>query len=40
MYRIHLNRLRTLLQLHLYPQAGVIASVGGGWFVQRPKIAR
>lgn len=36
MHRIDLIRLRVLLQQRLYPTAAVRASIGGGWFVQRP----
>jgi len=36
MNRISLSRLRTLLHAQLYRTVAVTASIGGGWFVQRP----
>lgn len=37
MNRISLSRLRTLLHAQLYRTVAVAASIGGGWFVQRPR---
>lgn len=37
MNRISLSRLRTLLHAHLYRTTAVRASIGGGWFMQRPQ---
>jgi len=36
MNRISLSRLRSLLHCHLYRTVAVTASIGGGWFTQRP----
>lgn len=36
MNRISVIRLRALLQSHLYRTVAITASIGGGWFVQRP----
>lgn len=37
MNRISLFRLHTLLHAQLYRTVAIRASVGGGWFVQRPQ---
>lgn len=36
MNRISLFRLRSLLHHQLYRTVAIRASIGGGWFVQRP----
>ncbi len=36
MNRISLSRLRSLLHHRLYRTVAIRASIGGGWFVQRP----
>jgi hypothetical protein len=40
MNRISLIRLRALLQSNLYRTVAITASIGGGWFVQRPRGGR